>query len=313
MNLNELEQKINFEEYIDFVGEQESQEIRPAGYFEEKVIERIRLGDRIVGDLLPFQKTHDKFACRTGELVLWAGYNGMKKSLVLGYVFMHFALVDRVALASMEMPPAVTLHRMSMQAGGCFVSEEYYRKFSAWANPRLMIYDQLDSVKMERILGFVHYAAVKLGCKHVAIDSLTKCGLGKEDYEGEKVFLDRLQWAAKTLDVCIHVVCHCKKPEGDRHPRLPNRYSIRGASEISDLADTVIILHSNTRKKDVQNKEENGKQLSADEIAVLDQPDQWLRIDKQRNGTFEGTFALWHKNHQFHDHDTNARRIFEIG
>lgn len=304
---------VDFSEWINFVGEQQSQEIHSAGYYEDLVLDRIRQGSGVLGDSMPWSKTHDKVGLREGELTLWAGYNGHKKSLLVGYVMMHLAKTRRIAIASMEMPPAVTLYRMGCQAAGCAVSEAYYQKFSAWADPRIAIYDQLDSVPPERILGFVHYAAKKLGCAHIVIDSLMKCGIAKDDTNGEKEFVDHLQWAAKSLKTHVHLICHMRKPADEKEPSMPTKYTIRGAGEISDIADNVFIVHSNMRKKNLlQKRLTNTAMTSADE-EELTRPDQFLGIEKQRHAEFDMIrFGLWHNGYQFKSDDTHQRVEFNL-
>lgn len=304
---------VDFSMWIDFVGKQESQEIHPAGYFEDAVLNRIREGVQVRGDLLPWRRTHDKVGLRGKELTLWAGFNGHKKSLLLGYVMLHLAKTRRVAIASMEMSPSETLYRMACHVSGCEISDEYYRRFSAWSNERIFIYDQLDKVPAERILGFVHYAAKHIGCKHIVIDSLTKCGIAKDDGNAEKDFVDRLQWAAKTLDVNVHLVCHMRKPSDEKEPPIPTKYTIRGASEISDLADNVFIVHSNMRKKNILNKLEGGAILTDSEQQELKKPDQFLALEKQRHGHCDmWTWGLWHNGFQFKSEDTTRRVEFSL-
>lgn len=295
---------IDFTKYIDFVGKQESQEIHPAGYWTEPMLDRLRNGDTITGDYMPWEKLNNKVGLRPGELTLWAGYSGHKKSLMVGYVMMFLAHKHKVAIASLELSPVDTLHRMMVQAAGLSeggkVAEPFAKKFMEWADPNIAIYDQLDSVPAERILGFVHYCAKELKCEHIVIDSLTKCGIRKDDTDAEKAFVDKLQWAAKTLNCHIHLVCHMRKPQDGQETRMPTKAAIRGASEISDLADNVFLVWQNMNKKKVQEKVASGAELSAKEEEELTKPDQLFVVDKQRHGKWEGMIGLWcHPSQQF--------------
>jgi twinkle protein len=308
---------IDFSAYIDFIGAQESQEIHSAGYWSDAMLDRLRNGDAISGDYMPWDKVDDKVRLRGGELSLWAGYSGHKKSLMVGWIMLCLAQNKKIAIASLELSPVDTLHRMMYQAAGLSegskVSEKFAQKFMDWADPNVAIYDQLDSVPPEKILGFVAYCAKELKCEHIVIDSLTKCGIAKDDTVTEKLFADKLQWAAKTLGCHVHLVCHMRKPMDGQEQRLPTKASIRGASEISDLADNVFLVWQNMKKKAVAEKQKLGINITEPELAELDKPDQILVVDKQRHGKWEGSVALWtHPSQQFLQGSDNKPKYFAL-
>ena len=300
----EIPDDIDFEEWVNFIGQQESQQIHSAGYYKDRVLELIAQGPGVQGDTLPWNKTHDQVGLRTGELTCWAGYNGHRKSLLTSYVMLHLAKLCRVAVASMEMSVERTLARMAAMAFAKPATVSEYVKFSEWLDDRLVIYDQLDSVQGEKILGFVHYCARALNCRHVFIDSLTKCGIAKDDMNAEKDLINRLQFEARALDVGIHLVCHMRKPQDENFPRRPNKYSIRGAGEISDLADNVFIVHVNKKKQELSELVARGHEPNEVEKKILEKSDLILSVDKQRNFEWEGVITLWHRNNQFIATDT---------
>jgi twinkle protein len=308
---------VDFSAYIDFIGDQESQEIHQAGYWTDAMIDRVHNGDQIHGDYLPWSKLDDKVRLRPGELSLWAGYSGHKKSLMLGWVMLCLAQERKIAIASLELSPVDTLHRMMVQAGALNAeskpSESFARQFMDWADPHVAIYDQLDSVPPEKILGFVAYCAKVLKCDHIVIDSLTKCGIAKDDTVSEKLFADKLQWAAKTLGCHVHLVCHMRKPQDGQEMRMPTKAAIRGASEISDLADNVFLVWQNMAKKAAQEKQRLGQPISDKEQKSLDMPDQMLVVDKQRHGKWEGVVGLWtHASQQFLEGESVPTKLFRL-
>ncbi len=140
-------------DFLEFLSLQESQEIRWATDFEAELVREAESPTAEKGARLPWPTTHGRLQFRENELTIWAGYNGHMKSMLVGYVLMHFARSERVCLASLEMKPTATMLRMARQATGCTPSTEYIRKFSQWCNGRLALYDQLDTVAPERILG----------------------------------------------------------------------------------------------------------------------------------------------------------------
>jgi twinkle protein len=304
---------MNFHQYADIIGDQESQEIHKATHWIDEVAEFSKRGHESWGDPTPWAKVNDLFRFRPGELTLWAGYSGHKKSLLSGYVAMFLMLQHNkiVSCASMELHPKETLYRMACNAAGCDASEAFSRKFISSLENNMAIYDQQDTVPMVKIFGFVAYSAKELNADHILIDSLTKCGIRKDDTSSEKEFVDRAQWLAKTTQKHIHLVCHMRKPDGQQGERkMPTKQDIRGASEIADLADNVIIVWSDPKKKELREKFDRGKTMTDGENKYLERPDVILGFDKQRHGPWEGKLALWHKRNQFLAGESMAIQTF---
>ena len=194
-------------DYIQFIGTQESQYIIKPSELKEDVLSIFTGAGDLRGDILPWSKTHNYVKLRPGEVTVWAGINGHGKSQLLGQVCAWGLKHSKWLIASMEMKPSRTMHRMVRQVSGTSnTSESFVNKFLDWTDDRLWIYDQTDTVKAERILGMVHYAAKELGINHIIIDSLMKCGIRKDDMDGQAAFVDRLCWAAKSNNIHIHLV-----------------------------------------------------------------------------------------------------------
>lgn len=273
-------------DFLSFLGLQEYQYIQPAANYFDEVIEREKFGLSIAGESLPWEKTYDTVRLRPGEVTIWAGVNGHGKSLMLGQVLLW--LESETLIASLEMKPAATLQRMCHQAlGNSNPSDEFIRLVQRETG-NIWIYDETSKVNPERILGMCVYAATELKIKHIMIDSLMKCGINPDDYNRQKDFIDRLCWCAKTYDTHIHLVHHIRK--SDREGQVPDKFDIKGAGEITDLADNVFLVH---RNKDKENNENAAKML----------PDQYLIIAKQRHGEWEGRIGLYfHKPSQQYTH-----------
>lgn len=268
------------------------QDIRPASEWIEEVC-----ADGKAKEPAPTpwaSRTSGRFGFRPGELTIWAGVNGSGKSLLVGQAMLWLLPTSVVTIASMEMRPAETLRRMCHQAEGCESSPAFRRNFLEWTgtgqNARLYIYDQTDTVAADRILAMTRLAATKLGSHHVVIDSLTKCGLPNSDkYDAQIRFIDRLQWIAKSADTHVHLVTHLRK--GDDEAKPPTKFDIRGASEVSDLADNVMLVWRNKRKEEAADAVANGRPVKDE--SIFDEPDTFLRVAKQRHFSWEGTFGLW--------------------
>lgn len=284
----------NDKDLMRFIGNQEAQSIQSTMFFREEMEERLKLGWQLRGDVLPWSKTHDLIRFGEGQVSVWAGINGHKKSMLSGMVMMWFAQQTTVGVASFEMPVIDTMERMIAQAAGCMPSPSFGQQWLQWGHNKLYFYDQLDTVPTERVLGVIYYMAHECGCKHVMIDSLTKCGLRSGDRDSEKKFLDTIAAAAKALSIHIHVIAHVRKPPqgGDEH--IPGRFDVRGAGEITDLVDNVLIVWADKKKDRLNNKKNAGVDLTEPEQEYCEgRPDQRLIVAKQRYGRWEDQIGLW--------------------
>jgi len=299
-------QTITDKDFIDFIGKQESQYIMPASHWADDVIAEFNGNNVAQGDLLPWSKTHNLIVLRPGEVSLWGGFNGHGKSQILGQAAAWNLKEKPWLLASMEMPPRKTMRRMIRQvAGSSRPTDEYITRFSKWTDGRLWMYDQVDTVEHEKILGMVHYASEVLGIKHIVIDSLMKCGFrgSKDQISSKQVdFVDRLCWAAKHYNNHIHLVHHMRKGEGNQSEyNRPGKHDFRGAGEIADLVDNQFIIHRNKRKEVMVGK---GEEVD-DSI-----PDATLECTKQRHGEWEGLLKFWfHEESQQYTPDANNRPL----
>ena len=270
-------------EFIAFTGKQESQYLMTKDVWRQGVVDIINGEHVAIGENLPWSKTHSIVQLRPGEVSVWCGINGHNKSMITGQVALWLSRHTKVLMASLEMKPQATLMRMIRQASGTdSPSQAFAEKFLNWETANLWLYDQLDTVEGVRILGMIHYAAQKLGIKHVFIDSLMKCGIGTDDYNGQKEFIDRLCWVAKSENIHIHLVHHVRK--GGKETDKPGKFDVRGASEIVDLVDNLFICFRNKAK---ETKKRSGQSFDDQE------PDLSLTVAKQRHGEWEGPINLW--------------------
>jgi len=292
---------ITDKDFLEFVGNQESQFILPASSFAQEVIDRFAGKEQYRGDDLPWQKTVGKFSLRAGEVSVWAGYNGHGKSQLLGMIA-AWTLRKKWLIASMEMKPPATMQRMIRQVVGTKTpSDNYVNFFSRWTDSRLWIYDQQDSVKYDRILGMINYAAQELKINHIVIDSLLKCGISSDDYNSQKDFVDRLCWSAKRNDVHIHLVHHMRK--GKDEFTMPGKHDLKGTGDIADLVDNIIIVHRNKSKE---------KKIKNDEHVEVTDPDCFLNICKQRGGEWEGILAFWFNPESLQYTSSPDKRVMKI-
>lgn len=273
---------IDFGAYMDDTDH--AHKVRPSGSFVDDVVAYYHDPRGPVGDRMPWPKTHDLIRLRPGEVTLWNGMNGHGKSLVLGQVDLGLVAQERsVCIASMEMKPAMTLARICRQAYGDRQPDaRFIRDFHAATNRRLWIYDQQGTVKAEKMLAVVRYCADQVKVNHFVIDSLMKCGMGEDDYNAQKAFVDGLTVVARDYGIHIHLVAHSRKGRDESEP--PGKMDVKGTGAITDQVDNVLTVWRNKRK---EREIQDGKHDRDKE------PDALIICDKQRNGEWEGRVRLW--------------------
>jgi twinkle protein len=286
-------------EHVDFDNYQSEckaeSDVRPAWMYEQVVTDYFngKLGN--AGATLPWGKTHHDVKIRPGEVTIWTGRNFSGKSQFVGQVMLGcIQQGQRVCIASMEMKPHTTLHRMVRQAaGGSNPPDEYVRAFFSWTGENLWMYDQQGSLTPQRILGVARYcgdgvksAGKRLKVNHLVIDSLMKCGIANDDYTRQKEFVNELCTIAMDTNMHIHLVVHQKK-DGDENT-IGDRYSVKGASEITDQADNTFLIWRNRRKE-----REEQLPIPQRDSDIMQEHDAVMRCDKQRHGEFSGDFSFW--------------------
>lgn len=242
-----------------------------------------------------------KLAFRPGELTIWAGMGGSGKSQLVGQLIAWMlSQGERATIASLEMPMRDTLRRMLTQI---LDAEPTWGAANAWAQSmrgRLYLYDQIDRVPVDRILRMVRAAAIKLGSTQIVIDSLTKCGLpqdGNGYLTAQTDFVDSLQRSVKHLGIHCHLVVHLRKGDGNRR----TMHDIRGASQISDLADNVLLLVRDVEKErmldEASRVTDHDPDFERKLAAAKKRPDAVLQIEKQRATGQLGDIRLdYHQN-----------------
>lgn len=269
--------------------------VKPASAYRDDLIRRLitrREGDPN-STPLPFNSLREKFEFRQHELTIWTGYKGHGKSLMISQALMMAIRRGKgVFIISPEFRPESVLERMLYQYSGTTgPGVEHVTEFMDFLLERMWLYDAQSSLKPDDVVALCRYAADKLNIEHILIDSLMKCGIGPDDYAGQKQFVDRIQTVAHANPLHIHLVAHARKTNDDSKP--PRLHDIKGASEIADMAENVLVVWRN------KEKEKNPEQKH-------DEPDASLSVEAQRNA--DGWIGTVHLNH-----DPDAQLFIEPG
>lgn len=272
-----------------YMTEQVEHNVKPASAYRDELIRRLlNRGD---GDptatSLPFNMLREKFEFRQHELTIWTGYKGHGKSLMISQALMTaIRRGKRVFIISPEFRPESVLERMLYQfAATTNPTREHVEAYMDFVLDRMWLYDNQASLKADDVVALCRYAGDKLQADHILIDSLMKCGMGPDDYAGQKQFVDRIQSVAHANPLHIHLVAHARKNQDDSKP--PRLHDIKGASEIADMAENVLVVW--------RNKE---KEKHPDDHS--DEPDAVLAVEAQRNA--DGWIGSINLNHDPDSH-----------
>jgi len=262
---------VDFEKYLKD-HESDSQKVKRVSDYYDEIEFYVEHGDQMTGTKTPFRKLDKLFGFRGGEVTMWTGYNGHKKSMLLGFFAIDFIRQgEKVCIASFEMKPVSTINRMTRQY--TLTAKPSYSEFAdfmQFAGNNFFIFDHLGGISPDRIFGVIMYCANELGVKHFVIDSLMRVVAGEDKYNEQKDFVVKLCEIAQKTNTHIHLVHHVR--DGDE-TKPSGRYSAKGSKSISDNVHNSLIVWSNKDKTE-------------------DMPDVILKCDKQREGEWEGKIAL---------------------
>jgi twinkle protein len=195
------------------------------------------------------------FRFRPGEVTVWHGYNASGKTVCMTYCMMWLCakLNRKVSIASLEMHPKKTLRNaMRMLMGKHRPDDEReYDAVLAWMDERIFMFNHVGEAPLKDILEVWKYAVRKYGVRYLVLDSLMRCDVQEEDYESQKMFMNKLVSFAAEYQVNVNVVCHSKKPDS-RHPEKkhwPSKTDISGSHHLSNLPHNVVCIWRNRKKE----------------------------------------------------------------
>jgi len=271
-----------------------SELLKRASTFKGEVLNRFYpVPGEQVGDTFRIRKLKH-ILCAPGELSIWSGLNGHGKSLLLNQFALDVAKQgQQVAIASFEMGAKRTLHRMVRQAVGAEQPADWLiTQALGWLDDLIWIYDHTGTVNTDTLLRTFHKAAMERGVTHFVIDSLMKCGIAEDDYNGQKALTDRLQNFAQKDNVHVHLVAHSRKKQDEKE--TPGKMDIKGSGAITDLADNVFSVWRNKGKEEKVQELVFSRQAVPDEL--VSKPDAFLCCLKHREmgGDAEGRYGLFY-------------------
>lgn len=265
------------------LSEEDQARVRKAEAWESDLIDAFCMHEEVIGATPPWEGVRDKVRFRPGELSLWTGINGHLKSMALNQIALGFtAQGERTCIASFEMHPIKTLKRMARQfIRAESLSPSEVRDFFSGIQGGIWIYDQVGTVNTTRVLALSRYVREEIGCQHIIIDSLMKCGMDADDYTTQKRFIDKLCTYAKDSGLHVHLVAHSKKVADEG---VPGKMDVSGHADLTNMPDNVFVIWHNKKKAKAQQDLDHAHDRESDALFIC---------EKQRNGEWEGKLGLW--------------------
>lgn len=283
---NILNEDIDLTEWI---GEERSARVTPCSTYWPQLSGLIENHGEVI-QAMPWDSCRGRFGFRESELTVWSGFKGHGKSLVISQVFEKFiADGKKCFVISPEFPPHRVLHRLIIQSIG--IENVTLNNAFAWleaVDTKLWLYNQQSSLTPLEVVAICRYAVEVLGVEHILIDSLMKCGIPPDDYNGQKKLVDMVQQVAHRSKAHIHLVAHARKSNDDS--KIGGLHDVKGSSEIADMAENVLFVWRNKPKELGGGK--------------MDEPDCIVKVEAQRNGDgWIGTIPLMFRKSSFTFHE----------
>ncbi|RIC48139.1 hypothetical protein D1895_00980, partial [Escherichia coli] len=165
---------------------------------------------------------------------------------------------------------------------------------------RLWVFGLTGTAKADRLIEIFDYARRRYGIQLFIIDSLMKCGIGDDDYNGQKAFVDSICDFKNKTNSHVILVTHSRK--GDSEEKPTGKMDVKGSGAITDLTDNLFIIWRNKARERALQRVQSGEKMSEKDEQLLASPASVLMLEKQRNGEgWEGGVPLFldEQSHQF--------------
>jgi len=260
--------------------------VRPASQYAQDVAQEFADAENRVRHPTMLANKSRGLEFRPGEVTVWAGYNGHRKSMFTSQVALDLSCQkQRTLIASLEMAPVQTLKRMVQQAAATAIPmRKEVDAFHRWADGKLWLFDHVGIIEPETCLALCRYFAEAYKGQHVFIDSMMMVCKSEEKLDEQKQFVTSLVRLAVETGLHLHLIAHCRKPNATGDDLPPTKYDIKGTGSITDQSHNVITVWGDRKKKQAM---ESGQPYDAAK------PDALVTVEKQRNGAWEGRLMYW--------------------
>lgn len=253
---------------------------------------------------------------RPGEFTVVSGYSGHGKTQMLNHLMIHLAALGaKIFDASLEVTPSKTLQMMTRSALAKRTpdSKAELEACINWLNESMYFYDYVGIASKSKLLEAMTYARKRYGIDIFVIDSLFKCGIAGEDYNGQRLFMDELTSFARHTGAHVILVAHARKAENE--DKVPSKTDIAGSQDINNAAFNVLIVWRN-KLKQRKYDEAIQKEEALKAVEIQSWYDGKLRLDKQKFGEGEEkdlslyfdtvSWQFWGQQHHRHTYFKNV-------
>lgn len=224
---------------------------------------------------------------RRRETTLVSGDDGSGKSTLLNYFALHLGNQDeKIGIASMEMPPEVTIWILASQLLGTKHlpdTDEGRRRAAhaiSWINQHFLFYNFTGIADWRDLLDTWRYAAEHHGMTAAIIDSVMRVGIADDDYAQQGFAAAQFAQFAKDHNVHLFFVIHENKGDGS------GKQKVRGSKLWTANADNVLQVKLNHDKGQKAGKLEweldvakKREKKDHDEIADLEKQIAYMKRD----------------------------------
>lgn len=247
----------------------------------------------------PWFKVNEIIRLGYSEISLWNGVNGHGKSEIVNQCALHAALMSGVPtmIYSPELRPELLMERVIIQCTGTNnITKEYFDEVFEKLNEKVWIAELKKGERAKTLLEVMEYAYRRFGMKLFIIDSLMKCGISDDDYNGQKDFVDSLADFKNRTGAHVMLVTHSRKGENEERPT--GKMDVKGSSSITDLVDSVYIIFRNKAREKLQEQMyEAGiqyEELDDKQQKLFNSGGVYLKLVKNRIGGKEKDFKLYY-------------------
>lgn len=215
-----------------------------------------------------------KLGFRHGELTIWTGVSGHGKSTYLLQMVCEILQArEKAAIASMEMQGHATVSILCRQLIRTYdstmeITEKAVDGALDMLTGRCWIFNVEGEICRHKLFDLMEYSAKRHGVTHFVIDSLMKLDVASDDYEAQRKALNDLVNFARSNRIHIHLVCHPNKQGNEDSPI--GKMNIKGASEIFNQADNIVVVHRNkTKEKKMMDNEPEASWINMPDASAV--------------------------------------------
>lgn len=251
---------------IDSARFQDPEELKQAGAFYERVVERFYPTERSEGESVrgfypPWAKQlGHQVVIEMGKVLIIHGLSGHGKSEFCRYCELQAAEQGFIICkASLEEPGEEQFEKQAQQAAGVRLpTRDHLWHIFSWLNSRFLVYNIVGVSKIERMLEVFAYAAKRYGANFFVVDSLTRLELEQDTKwkhdknEAQASLINRLNDFCQQYGCILVLICHDikgeRKERNHGHAPMPMMQDIRGAGQIGDLVNDIWMMYKDERK-----------------------------------------------------------------